>query len=381
MTLKKQGSAAKAESQAIALQSKSAPIATVKTADQLIAQAIEKKTPVETMEKLLAMRKELKAEWAKEQFDEAMAKFQGDCPVIEKTKDGATTKSGKVAYKYAPLDVIVSQTKSLIQANGFSYMIQTETLPAGVKVTCIVKHKSGHSELSTVEVPMGTKTDIMNASQQVASALTFAKRYAFCNAFGILTGDEDDDSLSVPASQQVASDRQNNYQAPAKAAAPSQPDPNLAVDQQKNKICVAVTKLVGYQPKSADEYRELVSSMTSLELKEENYTTIIDRLTILIDESKGAEPAKPAAPIEGELIEPVTTPAAEPIVADTSPIGPMKKRMIEVLALQKKVANVNDAIPKWINWTFELDIEDLSALTVEQGNKILDHLQKMEVSE
>src|SRR3990167_3791525 len=34
----------------------------------------------------------------------------------------------------------------------------------------------------------------MNAAQKVASALTYAKRYAFCNAFGILTGDADDDA-------------------------------------------------------------------------------------------------------------------------------------------------------------------------------------------
>ena len=35
----------------------------------------------------------------------------------------------------------------------------------------------------------------MNEAQKAASALTFAKRYSFCNAFGILTGDEDDDSV------------------------------------------------------------------------------------------------------------------------------------------------------------------------------------------
>ena len=43
------------------------------SAETLIAQAIDKAVPVETMEKLLAMRRELKAEWAKEQFDAAIA--------------------------------------------------------------------------------------------------------------------------------------------------------------------------------------------------------------------------------------------------------------------------------------------------------------------
>jgi hypothetical protein len=37
----------------------------------------------------------------------------------------------------------------------------------------------------------------MNAQQKVASALTYAKRYAFCNALGILTTDQDDDAQSA----------------------------------------------------------------------------------------------------------------------------------------------------------------------------------------
>lgn len=166
-------------------------------AETLIAQAIEKGVSVETMERLLAMRRELKAEFAKEEFDKSMADFQSECPVIKKEKPGGKTKSGVVAYYYAPLDSIVTQVKDAIKSKGFSYAIQTKTDEKGVKVTCIVKHTAGHSESSDVEVPLGTKTDIMSASQVVASALTFAKRYAFCNAFGILTGDDDDNTQVV----------------------------------------------------------------------------------------------------------------------------------------------------------------------------------------
>jgi hypothetical protein len=164
--------------------------------ENLIKQAIEKGTPVETMEKLLAMRRELKAEWAKEQFDKAMANFQNECPTIKKTKPGGQTKSGVVAYYYAPLESIVEQVRDFITKNGFSYKTETETKEKGVKVTCIVKHLAGHSESSDVEVPLGSQTGVMSAPQVVASALTFAKRYAFCNAFGILTGDDDNDGAS-----------------------------------------------------------------------------------------------------------------------------------------------------------------------------------------
>lgn len=160
--------------------------------EALLSQAVEKGLPVETLEKLLAMRKELNAEFAKKAFDEAMAKFQGDCPTIQKTKE-VKTKSGIIAYKYAPIETIVDQVRELLKDNGFSYSTRVVTEPGGVKATCIVKHYAGHVEEYEMAVPLGNKTDIMSNSQVVAAATTFAKRYAFCNAFGIMTGDEDNE--------------------------------------------------------------------------------------------------------------------------------------------------------------------------------------------
>lgn len=165
--------------------------------NSLIALAINKDVSVETIEKLMVLQERWEKNQAKKLFDEDMSAFQGECPVIKKNKAGGKTNAGSVAYYYATLDAIVFQTKELIKKYGFSYAIQTFTLEGKVKVACIVKHKAGHSESSDIEVPLGAKTNIMNESQVVASALTFAKRYAFCNAFGILTGDADDDANST----------------------------------------------------------------------------------------------------------------------------------------------------------------------------------------
>lgn len=166
--------------------------------NNFIQTAIDKGASIETLERLLTMREKLKAEQAKEAFDADMAVFQGQCPVIKKTKKvmNKPDKGGGVRYVYAPLDVIVSQTKKYISQNGFSY-----TITAGIvdnKVTAVVKvtHKLGHSQSSDFTVPIDTES-YMNAPQKVAAALTFAKRYAFCNAFGILTGDEDNDANSI----------------------------------------------------------------------------------------------------------------------------------------------------------------------------------------
>lgn len=165
-------------------------------AEVLISQAISANVSVDTMERLLGMRRELKAEWAKEQYTKAMSAFQGECPTIKKTKS-VNTNSGQEAYKYAPLDSIVDQVKAILAKHGFSYSTTVEVLPAGVKAVVKVTHINGHSEDSPMEVPLGNKTQIMSASQVTAAASTFAKRYAFCNAFGILTGDEDNDGKDM----------------------------------------------------------------------------------------------------------------------------------------------------------------------------------------
>lgn len=167
-------------------------------AESLISRAIEKGMTVEALEKLLAMRTQLRQEKAKELFDIAMSELQGECPIIAKIKAGGKTNAGQIAYYYAPLEEIVGQVKEIIRRHGFSYLVKAETTEQGVKVNCIVKHIAGHSEQTEISMPFGTKTNVMSQPQVVASALTFAKRYAFCNAFGIMTADEDNDGQIKP---------------------------------------------------------------------------------------------------------------------------------------------------------------------------------------
>jgi len=163
------------------------------TPNTLLQLAINNKLPIEHLERLMALQERWEKNQSKKAFDESMALFQSKCPIIIKSKEGGKTRSGVVAYYYAPLDVIISQTKDLIAECGFSYFVKTDTFDNQVKVTVVVKHKLGHSEESTVQMPFLVQTGVMSETQVVAGTLTFAKRYAFCNAFGIMTGDEDND--------------------------------------------------------------------------------------------------------------------------------------------------------------------------------------------
>ena len=172
-------------------------------AETLLSEAIKNNVSVDTVERLVALAKDMQAVFAKQQFVKAMADFQAECPIIQKTKS-VPTQTGALAYKYAPIESIVSQVKELLKKHGFSYSTTMEVLSDGVKACVKVVHIAGHSEESCMQVPLGTQTKIMSASQQTAAAQTFAKRYAFCNAFGILTGDEDNDGANLEVKEQIS---------------------------------------------------------------------------------------------------------------------------------------------------------------------------------
>lgn len=209
----------------------------VASVDGFIAQAIASSLPVETMERLFALRKEVKAEQAREAYTAAMAKFQSQCGVIEKKKI-VKDKSGKERYRYAQIDDIDDQTRAARTSNGFSFKTDVVHEPGFITAVVIVTHELGHTEPSSFRVPIDTDS-YMSAPQRVAAALTFAKRYAFCNAFGILTGDEDTDA--APEEQEVRTPPR--VAAPAPRPAPRQIAIDPAVLEHHRQVLQATTSV------------------------------------------------------------------------------------------------------------------------------------------
>jgi hypothetical protein len=92
----------------------------------------------------------------------------------------------------------------------------------------------------------------MTAPQKYASVLTFAKRYALCNALGISTGDEDTNVTDVGKQADVKS--------------------------IKSKILFLLRRL-GHEAKSKADIEKAVEQRTQLKLVEQNYDEIVARLS------------------------------------------------------------------------------------------------------
>ena len=169
------------------------------TPEMLIMEGIKKGISVDTLERLLVIRREVRDEKAREAFNIAMSSFQAECPIIKKNKKvfNKQEKGGSLRYSYATLDSIVNQIRQLLKQYHFSYTIDAIVEKEMVGATCKVTHELGHSEVSTFKVPIHSDA-YMSQPQAFASSLTFSKRYAFCDAFGILTSDEDNNAEETP---------------------------------------------------------------------------------------------------------------------------------------------------------------------------------------
>jgi len=294
----------------------------------LLEKAVDAKAAVEVLERLMVMRRELQAEAARSAFDRSLAAFQAECPVIVKSQVVHQKNSTAVRYRFAPLDVIVSQVKGLLEKHGLSHTETAIVDKDWVTAVCTVKHCLGHSEKSEFKVPIDPEA-YMNAAQKFASALTFAKRYAFCNALGILTGDSDDDSItSGEEPPKMPQDKKEGIKVGGKsqnepqpvAAASTKPTIEPATPESRTKLIESLADFA--QP--ALEYFQKVGyllpteSLADLPLRFVPVTKKqFEALKVaIVSFTEGAE-AKPAFPPNGEsepkLAKPVEVArAAEP---------------------------------------------------------------------
>jgi predicted nucleic acid-binding protein len=229
--------------------------------EALINTAVASNVNIETLERLFALRKEVKAEMAREAYTEAVAKFQADCPIIEKTKAVMEKGGQNVRYKFAPLDAIVSQVKDILGKHGLSYSFTEEKTDTNVRAICKITHIQGHSETSAFEIPIGTE-QFMSDPQKHGARITFAKRYAFMNALGILTGDEDTD----------ASDTEEK-----KAKTTASP----------KAVITALLKKLKADMSSPETARNEIKRLTDIDYTEDHaiMEEIINRLQVRVDEA------------------------------------------------------------------------------------------------
>jgi hypothetical protein len=129
----------------------------------------------------------------------ALAVAQGEFPKIVATETGKIQGEGKkgayeYTYKYADLAGVVETVQPILSKHGLS-LAQFISVTEGGKdtLTTWLMHESGQFITSSMRLYL-KKDD----SQAQGSAVTYARRYSYCAALGLVV-DEDDDGARTRA--------------------------------------------------------------------------------------------------------------------------------------------------------------------------------------
>lgn len=148
---------------------------------------------VEKMAKLLAMKREIDAEKAKQAYNRSLKSAQEEMRVVGYNRTNSQTRSS-----YATLEKIDAAVRPIYTKHGFSLSYDTGDAPEGfVRVLCTVAHEDGHERTYKIDVPSDGKgakgNDVMTKTHATGSGLSYGRRYLLTAIFNIQTGENDDD--------------------------------------------------------------------------------------------------------------------------------------------------------------------------------------------
>lgn len=151
---------------------------------EMLDRALSSGADPDTLAKLMALQERWQANQARMAFDEAISNAKAEIkPVIRNAK-------GHNDKRYADFAAIASAVDPIITKFGLSYRFKT-TQTDRISVTCVLSHKEGHFEETTLAGPPDTSGS-KNAIQAIGSTLTYLQRYSLTQALGLAATNDDD---------------------------------------------------------------------------------------------------------------------------------------------------------------------------------------------
>jgi len=158
----------------------------------LIAQAITAGAGIDTVERLVALAKDVREVQAREAWYAAMAEFQRICPPIFKERTGQTRS---YSYRYSSIDDVLGVIQPVMGPLGLSVSWKTRFEPGSAVANCRISHALGHFEESgELAIPIEKSEDGKGATpaQRVGIAMTYAQRYTLKAVAGVTPTDAED---------------------------------------------------------------------------------------------------------------------------------------------------------------------------------------------
>jgi hypothetical protein len=169
---------------------------------------------IDKMERLYRMKLDMEARAAKAAYLSALAEMQPKLPVITKhgvisknEKDERGNKTGRqeAMTKYARWEDVVEGITPVLAEHGFSLSFRVaQPTPDRIAVSAVLGHREGHSEETTISLPIDS-TGAKNNVQGWGSSVSYGKRYASFALLNISARGEDDDGNGAGGDEDIES--------------------------------------------------------------------------------------------------------------------------------------------------------------------------------
>lgn len=159
---------------------------------EMIDRAVQSGASVEALERLMALQERWEGNQGRKAYDAAISAAKSEIPPIFKNREvDFTSQKGRTNYRYEDMAEIAKTVDPILTKYGLSYRFRTSQDGGAVSVTCIVSHRDGYGEETTLSAAPDNSGN-KNPIQAVGSTVTFLQRYTLKSALGLAAAADDD---------------------------------------------------------------------------------------------------------------------------------------------------------------------------------------------
>ncbi len=153
--------------------------------------AVNPDADIDKLERMIALQERILNRNAEQAFASDFAAMQAELPRIARNGCIEIKKDNRViqSTKFAKLEDINDGVRPILQRYGFGASFSIEQGPSGITVTAKLLHRLGHSEKTSLTLPIDTSGSKNNV-QGNGSTISYGKRYTLSAILNISTGDD-----------------------------------------------------------------------------------------------------------------------------------------------------------------------------------------------
>jgi len=233
--------------------------AAINSPAKLLEIAVSKDMDIEKLERLLALQERWDSEQARKSYLDAFSKFQAECPEIPKNihkKIPYKSGGGVKELHYADLGQISKYVRPAMEKHGLSFRWEQQQSDGLIKITCIMSHRDGHSEQTSLFSNPDTSGG-KGGLHSIMSTVTYLKRYTLSCLAGLSTVDSDDDGV---AGDSVHAPAHASVHASVHQPAQQAQQPTYYPDDKFQKNFASWSQLISSGKQSADTLIKMAAS-------------------------------------------------------------------------------------------------------------------------